>query len=370
MDAIVRLRQAIIANEPVELKIVGDNEIPTDTIKNATHVRIGSGENSGLYALDSVTSFRNENEPQTLKAVVFCWLHDKSSIVDYKTACLDQNVPDFKFLVKAELTTWLSGRSDTCKFIEDGSNGDINAAKTGQNGEISAGDGALRKRALEDPRLARISSYEIDLLDHNAALRGTKNIVLKNLVSDAKRFTTQLKRARPTQKTDTRGPGATKKQPIIIVSPATTALLSLSNIKEFLEEGRFVEPALKRPDTNVVTISRPSENFVPAAQLIMVVDNVDLFTKPEYWDRVIAIFTTGQTWQFAKFKYPRPEVLFQHYHGFYMGYLGDVVPKQIKDWNVSVLSVDRGEKRFRDKMIVRDLWSQLDKTLVAKNYGV
>ncbi|OBA20703.1 hypothetical protein METBIDRAFT_12656 [Metschnikowia bicuspidata var. bicuspidata NRRL YB-4993] len=102
----------------------------------------------------------------------------------------------------------------------------------------------------------------------------------------------------------------------------------------------------------------------------MVVDNVDLFTKPEYWDRVIAIFTTGQAWQFAKFKYSRPELLFQHYQGFYMGYLGDIVPKQIHDWNVTPIAVDRGEKRFRDKMLVRDLWAQLDKTLAAKNYGV
>ncbi|GEQ67688.1 hypothetical protein JCM33374_g1353 [Metschnikowia sp. JCM 33374] len=364
MDAITSLRQAIIAHHPIDLKVVGDTEQDATSIQDATHVRIGSGASSKLFSLDEKTHFYNEDEQQTLRPVVFCWNHEKSSIVDYKTACLEHHVADFKFLVKAELTTWLSGRSDSCKFIK---NTDSSKRSSTDNSETSGS--ASNKRKSDDPQMARIAEYELDSLDHNAALRGTKNILLKNLISDAKRFTTQLKRSKPS-KTNIPGATVSKKQPIIIVSPATTALLSLSNIKEFLEEGRFVEPTLKRSENNVVTISRPSDRFVPAAQSIMVVDNVDLFTKPEYWDRVIAIFTTGQTWQFAKFKYSRPEILFQHYHGFYMGYQGDIVPKQIKDWNVSVIAVDRGEKRFRDKMIVRDLWSQLDKTLAAKNYGV
>lgn len=361
MDAVARLRQAIMANEPVELKTVGDVETAAETMKDATHVRLGEGPASALYSLDALTNFYNEDEQQTLRPVLFCWFHDKSSIVDYKTACLEQGIADFKFLVKAELTTWLSGKSDLCKFIKTA---EKDALKTSESGAEPAA-----KRQKADPQLARVMQHEVDSLDHNAALRGTKNLMLRNLISDAKKFTAQLKRAKPL-KTNARSSVLVKKQPIIIVSPATTALLSLSNIKEFLEEGRFVEPDLKRSENNVVTISRPLDRFVPAAQLIMVVDNVDLFTKPEYWDRVIAIFTTGQTWQFAKFKYSRPEVLFQHYHGFYVGYLGDIVPKQIADWNVSVVSVDRGEKRFRDKMIVRDLWTQLDKTLAAKNYGV
>lgn len=366
MEALRKLREAVTAKKPLHLIIVADLETKTDSVKDATHVKYG--DDSKLYKLDEVTNFYNEDSPQPLRAVIFCWMHDKSSIVDYKSECLENGIPDFKFLVKAELTTWLNGSSDSCQFIKDDGKAPEKSADT--HGSTLKGEATEKKRKFDDPQLERISKIEIDSVDHNAALRGTKNLILKNLISDAKRFSSQLKKSKTARSSHLNGTQASaKKQPIIIISPATTALLSMSNIKEFLEEGRFVEPSMKRTDNGVVIVNHPSDRLIPSAQSIMVVDNVDLFTKPEYWDRVIAVFTTGQAWQFAKYKYSKPEVLFQKYTGFFVSYQGDVIPKQIKDWNVSVVQVDRGEKRFRDKMIVRDLWIQLEKILVARNYG-
>lgn len=343
MEALNQLREAAHAGQPVQLLQSGT---PTESIRAATHAVFGGTP----FALDEPTALTVDGERQPLRPVVFCWLHEKSLIVDYKQACEASGVADFKFLVKADVTAWLSGSLDLCKFLE---------SPSGEHGADA------ETAAHEDPQMAQIARYEVELLDHNAVLRGTKNVALKTLVLDGRRFAAQLKKARPA-----RAPrlDAAKKQPIIIVSPATTALLSLSNIKEFLENGHFVEPALQRSDSNVVTIHRPLDKLAAPAQNIMVVDNVDLFTRPEYWDRVVAIFTTGQTWQFAKFKDPRPETLFQNYAGFYMGYTGDIVPRHISDWNVQVVQVDR-EKRFRDKMIVRDFWVALDKILLAKGYG-
>ena len=93
----------------------------------------------------------------------------------------------------------------------------------------------------------------------------------------------------------------------------------------------------------------------------MVVDNIENFNKMEYWDRVIAIFTTGQTWQFSRYIHPEPEVLFQKYRGFYFGYQGEIAPPQIKDWNVTEVRVDR-DKRFKDKVIVRDFGRDRENT--------
>lgn len=361
MDVLQKLRQTATANGPIQLVISAESPQNTDSIKEATHVKFGSEEK--LYDLNAPTDVIIEGEKQVLRSVVFCWIHDKSSIVDYKNSCLQNDVADFKFLVKSDLNSWLNGSSSTCKFVDQSING------ASVKPEADEALNTQKRKAADDPRMARIAEFEINSLDHNSALRGTKNVMLKNLISDAKRFATQLKKSK-VSKAASSNAVTVKKQPIIIVSPATTALLSLTNIKQFLEEGKFVEPSLQRVENNVVTISRPSERFVTPAHSIMVVDNVDLFTKPEYWDRVIAIFTTGQAWQFSKYKYSKPDVLFQKYPGFYMSYQGDIVPKQIHDWNVSVVSVDRGEKRFRDKMIVKDLWMQLDKILLARGYGV
>lgn len=365
MDALLLLRKAATGGKPVVLL---KDEQPTESIKEATHVQLG--ENTPPHLLDEITNFYNEDQQQTLRAVVFCWFHDKSSIVDYKNACLENDIQDFKFLVKAELTTWLSGTSDSCQFIQSEAQDETVDTEAATKGTTESGPDKKRK-VEEDPQLVRLAQYEEDLIDHNAALRGTKNIVFKNLISDAKRFSSQLKRSKPSKTNTALRTTASKKQPIIIVSPATTALLSLGNIKEFLENGRFVDPnasQLKRPESGVVTVHHPSENLIPTAQNIMVVDNVDMFTKPEYWDRVVAIFTTGQAWQFSKYKYSKPEILFSKYPGFFVAYQSDVVPKQISDWNVNVVRVDRGEKRFRDKMIVRDLWIQLEKILMARDY--
>lgn len=316
-------------------------------IQDATDAEFGGKK----HLLDQTTNFYNEDKPQLLRAVIFAWLHDKLLIVDYRNQCAEKGIPDFKFLVKTELLTWLAGNLETCTFIQ----GEEQAETKGAS-------------ELDDPQLQRILANERELVDHNAALRGLKNIDFGYLISDAKKLAAQLKRSKGSAPAPAKRAKSHLKQPIIIVLPATTALLQLLNAKQFLEDGVFVEPSHPAMG-NVITVSHPLENIVPAGHQIMVVDNVDLFTKPEYWDRVIAIFTTGQAWQFAKYKYLKPEQLFQHYPGFYLGYSGDPTPLALATWNVHDIKVDRGDKRFRDKAIVRDFWLDIEKILIAKGYG-
>lgn len=373
------LRQATMAKQPITL-LKGSE--PVEAINDADSVKLGNQ----VFALDETTNFYNEDQPQTLRAVVFCWTHDKSSIVDYKNECSRQGIADFKFLVKAELTAWLNGSSDSCTFVKDDSPDEdskkpaaaavssVAAAATEAPVETT-GESGTKKRKLEDPQIDRILEHERASVDHNAALRGSKNIDFGYLVSDAKQFISQLKGSRSKSSSSSKSNGSSntaKKQPIIIVSPATTALVSLVNIKEFLEDGKFVDPnqtTTRRPSNGVLTLTHPSEKLITMGHHFMVVDNVEVFTKPEYWDRVVAIFITGQTWQFAKYKYSKPEELFQKYAGYFVSYQGDVVPKQIKDWNINEIKVDRGDKRFRDKMVVRDFWIDIEKILISKGYG-
>jgi parafibromin len=357
--ALRELRAATMREAELPFFVVdGETRTPVDSIEHATHVQLNADSDT-LYDLNVLTNFYNEDKPQSLKAVVYCWLNAKSSIVDYKNKCSDLNIPDFKFLVKTELTTWLSGNSDSCTFIKDESETDQ------QQPEKATSD-------VVDPQLTRILNFERESTDHNAALRGSKNIDFGYLVSDAKKFIAQLKRSSSSSSANLpkKPKHSQLKQPIILISPASTALLSLANVKQFFEDGTFVEPSpTSKSASNLVTIHHKSENLIPQAHQIMVVDNVDMFTKPEYWDRVVAIFTTGQAWQFSKYKYSKPEQLFQKYTGFHLGYQGDPTPPTIKSWNVKEIKVDRGEKRFRDKMIVRDFWQDIEKILIAKGYG-
>lgn len=357
-------RKTVIKEERIEFF---KNDETTDSINDATEVQFGTDKNK--YSLDMATNFYNDEkltDAQSLRSVVFCYLHEKDSITDYKVAGESLNIPVFSFLVKTELSTWLHGNSDTCMFIKK-------EAEDKTSKSVKSTDSSLqvnnKKHKLDDPQLERISKFERESVDHNAALRGSKNIDFGYLVSDAKKFIHELKRTKHMPRTNSQGNSGPKKQPIILVSPATTALLSLSNIKEFLEDGVFTEPVPgNRPNGGLVIVNHPSDKLISTGQKIMVVDNIENFNKMEYWDRVIAIFTTGQTWQFSRYIHPEPEVLFQKYRGFYFGYQGEIAPPQIKDWNVTEVRVDR-DKRFKDKVIVRDFWVEIEKILVNKGYG-
>ncbi|EER31543.1 hypothetical protein CTRG_04325 [Candida tropicalis MYA-3404] len=360
------LRRATTKGDPIILLKDG---VKTDSIVEATEVQFGKDKTK--FDLNMITNFYSDDNfehPENLRSVVFCYLSKKSNLLEYREESENLGIPLFKFLVRTDLLTWLNGDADTCQFVKDEKVSDKDAST--KTGDTKSSESS-KKHKLEDDQLERISKFEKESIDHNAALRGSKNIDFGYLISDAKKLISDLKRSKSNPASASRGSSrdAPKKQPIILVSPATTALLSLSNIKEFLEEGRFAAPnPSNRPDSGLVMINHPSDKLISSGQKIMVVDNIENFTKLEYWERVIAIFTTGQTWQFSRYIHPEPENLFQKYRGFYFGYQGEQAPSQIKDWNVTEIRVDR-DKRFKDKVAVKDFWTEIDKILINKGYG-
>jgi parafibromin len=56
------------------------------------------------------------------------------------------------------------------------------------------------------------------------------------------------------------------------------------------------------------------------------VDTPEQF-KPEYWSRVVAVFTTGQMWQFKSYKWQQPTELFRNTVGVYVGWRGEQLPE-------------------------------------------
>lgn len=69
-----------------------------------------------------------------------------------------------------------------------------------------------------------------------------------------------------------------------------------------------------------------------------VIDNTDIL-RPEDWDRVVCVFTTGAEWQFKKFKWQKPVELFAQVKGFYTKWTDEQPKETIKTWNVEILSV-------------------------------
>ena len=89
-----------------------------------------------------------------------------------------------------------------------------------------------------------------------------------------------------------RGGKKRRQDPIILLSPSASSLLTMGNIKSFLEDGVFVPPAATSEAPNFLRVSRLLPSIHPTTPIRFdVVDSPDKF-KPEYWEKVVAGFTT------------------------------------------------------------------------------
>ena len=186
--------------------------------------------------------------------------------------------------------------------------------------------------------------------------------------------------------------------PIILISPSASSLIRMSNVKSFLEEGIFVPPdhptLTGTTDANLVKLERPlrlngdASNPASASSRpggkptrptkFIVVDGTTNF-KPEYWNRLVAVFTTGQTWQFKSYKWSSPPELFKHATGVYIGWRGDDIPSQVKGWGrgVETFAVERwdekngvhGGGRWRDREVVEGIWTAIEEGMRLRGWG-
>jgi parafibromin len=107
----------------------------------------------------------------------------------------------------------------------------------------------------------------------------------------------------------------------------------------------------------------------------IIVDTPEQF-KPEYWNRVVAVFTTGQTWQFKSYKWQHPTELFRHTLGVYVGWRGEQPPDSVKSWGRGVMSqaVEKWSPaagtaaRWRDREVVEHIWKSIEDNMRAKGW--
>ncbi|GAA5954313.1 hypothetical protein JCM8115_003368 [Rhodotorula mucilaginosa] len=176
-----------------------------------------------------------------------------------------------------------------------------------------------------------------------------------------------------------------KKQlnPIIMISPSSTALITMHNVKQLLEESRFIPSEDARREAAGASTAYVAEDVIQINHAratgsvggagnetrnarYFVVDSVEALSKfggagklDEAWDRVVCVMTTGQEWQFKPYKWKEPKELFHNVKGVYPQWTADPPNAKIRSWNVSELRIDPS-KRHIDKSTVADFWRQLE----------
>lgn len=166
--------------------------------------------------------------------------------------------------------------------------------------------------------------------------------------------------------------------PIILLSPSASALIRLSNVRSFLEHAKY-EPASAASDSTMIHITHTVRGIDPHRPMrFILVESVEQF-KPEYWNRVVAVFTTGQTWQFKNYKWSSPNELFRHVLGIHVGWRGEQPPDNVRDWGhrVQCFAVDKWREpgapgadasRFRDREVIDAIWKKVEDSMRAKGW--
>jgi parafibromin len=166
--------------------------------------------------------------------------------------------------------------------------------------------------------------------------------------------------------------------PIILLSPSASSLLRMSNAKSFLEDGRY-EPADHNSTATMLHISRKMPDIDPSRPMrFILVEGPEQF-KPEYWNRVVAVFTTGQAWQFKNYRWSNPSELFKHVPGLYLGWRGEKPPETIRAFGsrVQTFQVEklRGPaapgaeaSRWRDREVVETIWKAIGTNMRHKGW--
>ncbi|WPG99537.1 Hypothetical protein R9X50_00235400 [Acrodontium crateriforme] len=347
------------------------------------------------------------DKPLDLRSVYFCWLNKDTGVGDYITATQAHNeelkqagksetITNLVFAEKLDLVTWLAGEigeneSEHIKSLDDNrktSREATDAATIAQGGEDvemrDAGvEGAGRKQ--EEERLREIYAGERKMGDRNTVLRGSK---IQDFADVRKKYSAMFfAKSRggapgqnvvpsltnnPALRPPIKSQSGRRPEPIILLSPSASSLLRMPNIKSFLEEGLYVPPeASGNSGTNILHLTRTLPSISPAKPIrFILVDDPSSF-RPDYWDRLVAVFTTGQTWQFKNYKWQAPAELFSHALGVYVGWRGDAVPDTVQGWGRGVLTVniDKGMQRWRDREVVEDVWRGIEQKMRAMGWG-
>ncbi|XP_060527053.1 parafibromin [Cylas formicarius] len=162
-------------------------------------------------------------------------------------------------------------------------------------------------------------------------------------------------------------PGGMQKRvsrtPIIIIPAGTNSLISMYNVKEILQDMKFVTQEQKKleggkRDNEVLIQRQKNGQTVP----YRIVDNPAKLS-PSDWDRVVAVFVMGPAWQFKGYPWDTPVEIFDKVAAFHLKYDEMKIDPNVAKWNVTVIELSR-TKRHLDRAHLMIFWEKLDKHIV------
>ncbi|XP_050218776.1 protein CDC73 homolog [Mercurialis annua] len=162
--------------------------------------------------------------------------------------------------------------------------------------------------------------------------------------------------------------------PIILVPSAFQTLITIYNVKEFLEDGVYVPTDVKvkmkgaKPDC--VTVQKKFSTDKQRVMTAYEIRDKPSALKPEDWDRVVAVFVLGKEWQFKDWPFKDHVEIFNKIIGFFMRFEDDSIEsaKTVKQWNVKIISISKN-KRHQDRAAALEVWDRLEEFVRSRSHS-
>ncbi|KAJ9182134.1 hypothetical protein P3X46_006160 [Hevea brasiliensis] len=163
--------------------------------------------------------------------------------------------------------------------------------------------------------------------------------------------------------------------PIILVPSAFQTLITIYNVKEFLEDGIYIPTDVKvkqmkgaKPDC--VTVQKKFSTDRNRVMTAYEVRDKPSALKAEDWDRVVAVFVLGKEWQFKDWPFKDHVEIFNKIIGFFMRFEDDSVEsaKTVKQWNVKIISISKN-KRHQDRAAALEVWDRLEEFVRSRSHS-
>lgn len=131
------------------------------------------------------------------------------------------------------------------------------------------------------------------------------------------------------------------RRPIIVVPNSTSSCLTMLNACDFLRDGVFISSEEKRKSGAVresISIFQRTDPVTGTTKVYKIMDN-PASLQPDDWGRVVAVFVSGQTWQFKGWKWSSPVDLFKNVLGIYLTFDDRTVDPNVQSWNCKTIKV-------------------------------
>ena len=343
MDSLSLVRQATMMDIPVTYNdgfyVFGEHRLHENT-KTAFRRSIRSG---GYYEVrDIIFYLENIDMPE----------------VDYRKKCMGAGLAAVVTQDKQPLRQYLTGHIDICEQIDyDAVRMEIAKQEEAIAAALKAAEelrsAFKRKEAPNDEDDAFIASVKADRPLLKEIRRGDTSACtsLSVLCKPGSDFSFALKLfqdlvLRPKkEKPSTPTPNLAKKaygMPIIIIPNALTSIITMANAPHLLTRGEyFPVDAKKLASATVEAETVIHHKYNDMVCEFKLVDNIQrLNERPDYWDRVVAVFVSGQPWQFKGWKWTAPVDIFQNCLGIHLMFADSELNPNIQSWNCKILKVN------------------------------